>query len=189
MRIFSVIGMVVLSACGADTVSPGAQNFNDFESWGSGIEGFSAAPTNPTDTGNTSSGNTLYDGDYTGTYTLSVSSGGNTCTFSSVTLFVNITNGSMASVFEQPASSSCTFNGSTSTYSAKMLFDGVVGADTAIAGMFYEDTGFIFEGNWSGYISDFGGGSAQLAGTFNQQVSSINPGGLITVSGSFSVSK
>jgi hypothetical protein len=56
--------------------------------------------------------------------------------------------------------------------------------DTSITGMFYEETGFIFEGEWTGFVSG-GIELAQISGSFNQSITSINPGGLVTVSGSF----
>ena len=184
--LFTVVSFSIVG-CGSDTIPPNNQTFGDFDEWGSGIEGFSAVPTNPTDTGSTSTGNSAYDGDYQGTYTLSVSYGGNTCTFSNVSVYMSISSGMLASVFEQAAMADCNLTGSSSTYTERLLFDGIINADTTATGTIVEDTGFLFETTWSGFISDQGS-SVQLSGSFNQSASS-NIYGLVNVSGSFMVTK
>jgi hypothetical protein len=163
-------------ACGSDPVALKGQSFDDLENWGLGIEGFNPNSTAPIDTGGSSSGFTQYDGAYFGTYQLAVSYAGENCSFSDVSLIINIVNGDITGS-GQPGTTNC---GNI----AELSFDGTVGADTIASGMLYEETGFIFESNWSGYVvsaTDL----LQISGSFNESVTTINPGGLVTVSGSF----
>ena len=60
----------------------GDQDLGDFDSWGSGIEDFVAAPV--TDTGSTGSTDATYDGGYVGTFNMTLSHNGGVCTFSNV---------------------------------------------------------------------------------------------------------
>ena len=55
-----------LLGCAPDTVAPGEQDLGDFDSWGTGIEDFVAAPV--TDTGSTGTTDATYDGGYVGTF-------------------------------------------------------------------------------------------------------------------------
>jgi hypothetical protein len=174
MRYFTVA--VFMLACGSDPVALKGQSFDDLENWGLGIEGFNPNSTAPIDTGGSSSGFTQYDGAYFGTYQLAVSYAGENCSFSDVSLIINIVNGDITGS-GQPGTTNC---GNI----AELSFDGTVGADTIASGMLYEETGFIFESNWSGYVvsaTDL----LQISGSFNESVTTINPGGLVTVSGSF----
>jgi len=174
MRILP-IGFVLI-ACGGDPVSLKDQSFGELENWGLGIEGFNPNSNVPVDTGGPDTGFTQYDGAYFGTYQLAVSYAGTICAFSDVSLIINIVNGEITAS-GQPGTTDCGNN-------AKLTFDGSVNQDTTAAGMFYEDTGFIFEGDWNGFVVSTTE-TIQISGSFNQSVTSVNPGGLVTVSGSF----
>ena len=105
------------------------------------------------------------------------------CTFSDVGLIVNITNGELNGS-GQVGTSTCNLGAGDVEYSAKLSFDGTVSQDTTVTGMFYEDNILLFEGAWSGFVVDTGT-TKQISGTFNQNVESTNPGGLVSISGSF----
>lgn len=174
--------------CGSDTVTPSNQSFGDFSDWAEGIEGFASAPTGTTDTGGSGSSVNTYDGAYSGTYNLSISSSGYTCSFQNITLQTFITNGEMTTPFLTDAVQTCDLGYGSQTYTMRIYFDGTASADTTLTGTFAEDSVFIFEGDWTGFAMDLGG-TYQISGTFNQNVNSVNPGGLISVSGSFNLNQ
>ena len=167
---------IVLLGCGADPVALKDQSFGEFETWGLGIEGFNPNTTNPVDTGGGNTGFTQYDGAYFGTYQLAVSYAGENCSFSDVSVIFNVVNGEVTGS-GQPGTTTCGIQ-------AGLSFDGTINSDTTTGGMFFEDTGFIFEGDWTGYVVSTAD-AIQLSGSFNQSVTTVNPGGLVTVSGSF----
>lgn len=178
------IVFITLLACGADPTTVSAHKHNqEWEHWGSGIENFGAVAPGPTDTGGSTTGFTDYDGGYFGSYTFSISASGNSCTFSNVGLIVNVANGEVTGS-GQEGTTSCDLGSGTVEYTAKLSFDGTVLQDTTVSGMFYEDNIFFFEGAWDGFVVDTGT-VKQMSGTFNQNIESTNPGGLVTVSGSF----
>ena len=70
MRLFVFLALL---ACGSDPTTVTAQNHDhEWQTWGTGIENFGAAP-NPVDTGGNTSGFTDYDGGYFGSYTFTIS--------------------------------------------------------------------------------------------------------------------
>ena len=180
--------LLTMIGCGADTVSPSSQDFGDFSDWAEGIDGFSSAPTGTVDTGGTGSSVAMYDGVYSGTYNLSISSQGYTCSFQGVTLQVIIDDGQMSTPFLTDAIQTCDLGSGTQTYTMQVYFDGTANADTTLVGTFSEDSVFIFQGEWTGFAMDVGG-TYQVSGTFNQNINSVNPGGLISVSGSFNLNQ
>lgn len=176
--------LALLIGCGAETVTPGTQDFGDFDQWGSGIEGFSIAPT--TDT-NTSGGtaDSSYDGPYIGSYTLTLSHNGYVCTFSSVPIQVLVTNGTLSTPFPTPTSNSCDLSYGTATYSPNVSFDGTIASGGTLSGLIIEDSSFVFEATWTGSIMDLGNGTFQAYADFEEEVTTDFPPGLTTVSGSF----
>ena len=172
---YSIVAIFML-ACGADPVALKSQSFDELETWGQGIEGFNPNTSGPIDTGGPDNNFTQYDGAYFGTYQLAVSYAGNNCSFSDVSLIINVVNGVITGS-GQPGTTNCGIN-------AELSFDGVVNPDTTASGMLFEETGFIFESAWSGYVVSTTD-SLQISGSFNESVTTVNPGGLVTVSGSF----
>jgi hypothetical protein len=189
-RIKTLIGLVALVSvvgCAPETVMPGSQDIGDFEDWGSGIEGFSAAPV--TDTGNAGSTDGTYDGAYAGTYNMTLSYNGYVCSFTSVTLQVLITNGDISTPFMTTASADCDLSFGTNTYSPQVYFDGLVLSGGVLSGTLSEDSQFVFESAWSGTVSDLGSGAYQIFANFEQEVTTAFPGSPTTVSGSFILNK
>lgn len=173
-----------LTACGSDPTTLKAHSHDqEWEEWGSGIENFGVVASGSTDTGGTGTGFTDFDGGYFGSYNFTVSASGNSCTFSNVGLIVNVANGEVNGS-GQVGTTVCDLGFGSVEYSAKLSLDGTIGSDTVVNGMFYEDNIFFFEGAWSGFVVDTGT-VKQMSGTFNQNVESTNPGGLVSVSGSF----
>ena len=173
---------VTLLACGGEPIGLANQVFVEFENWGNGIENFGAVLPGTGDTDDTNSGFADYDGNYFGTYTFTISSGGQTCTFSSVGLILAIQNGEVDGS-GQPGSTTCDLGSGSVEYTARLSFDGTVTSDSLVVGMFYEDNIFFFEGDWSGFVSLTD--PMQISGTFTQNVETMNPGSLVSVSGSF----
>lgn len=178
-KIGLLLGML---GCAPETVAPGAQNLGEFDSWGSGIEDFAAAPV--TDTGTTTT-NTTYDGAYAGTYSMTLSYNGYVCTFSGVTLQVLVTNGALSTPFMTSASASCDLSYGTNTYSPQVFFEGVVSAEGILSGTLSEDSQFVFESAWTGTAMDLGSGAYQIFAEFDQEVTTAFPGSPTLVSGSF----
>lgn len=176
---------LALLACGSDpTTVKGQSHDHDWETWGSGIESFGAVTPGPTDTGSNNTGFSDYDGGYFGTYTFTISASGNSCTFSNVGLIINISNGEVDGS-GQVGTSTCNLGAGDVEYNAKLFFDGTVSQDTTVAGAVGEDNIFFFDGVWSGFVVDTGA-TKQISGTIgSQNVESTNPGGLVSISGSF----
>jgi len=178
-----------LMACAAETQTPKSQDLGEFESWGSGIEDFEAAPVTEGGTGTGEPADDTYDGSYVGTFNMTLSYNGYVCTFSNVTLGVTIDAGLLDTPFTPIVSQDCSF-GTTNTYSPQFYFGGTVGAGGTLSGLFSEDYAFNFEGAWTGSILDLGNGSYQIMSEdFNQQVAAFFPGDPTLVSGSFILTK
>ena len=175
---------LTLLACGGDPAGLADQDFIEFENWGNGIEGFGAVlpGTGDTDTDDTNSGFTDYDGNYFGNYTFTISNAGQTCTFTNVGLLIAIQNG-VIDGSGQPGETTCDLGSGSVVYTARLSFDGTIASDSSAVGMFFEDNISFFEGDWTGFatLTD----PIQVSGTFNQNVDTVNPGGLVSVSGSF----
>ena len=83
----------------------------------------------------------------------------------------------------QPGETTCDLGSGSVVYTARLSFDGTIASDSSAVGMFFEDNISFFEGDWTGFatLTD----PIQVSGTFNQNVDTVNPGGLVSVSGSF----
>lgn len=176
-----------LLGCAPDTVTPGEQDLGDFDSWGSGIEDFVAAPV--TDTGSTGSTDATYDGGYVGTFNMTLSYNGYVCTFSNVSLQVLINSGLISTPFMPTTSATCDLGYGSNTYSPQVYFEGTVGTGGVVTGTVSEDNQFVFESAWAGMVMDLGGGIYQISAEFNQDVTTAFPGSPTTVSGSFILNK
>ena len=179
--------LVGLMGCAPDTVAPGAQDLGEFESWGTGIEGFVAAAV--TDTGSTGTTDVTYDGGYVGTFNMTLSYNGYVCSFSNVSLQVLINSGLISTPFMPVTSADCDLGFGTNTYTPQVYFEGMVGAGGVVSGTIYEDNQFVFEGAWAGMVMDLGAGAYQISAEFNQDVTTAFPGSPTTVSGSFILNK
>ena len=176
-----------LMGCAPDTVAPGDQDLGDFDSWGSGIEDFVAAPV--TDTGSTGSTDATYDGGYVGTFNMTLSYNGYVCTFSNVSLQVLINSGLISTPFMPSTSATCDLGYGSNTYSPQVYFEGTVGTGGVVSGTLSEDNQFVFENSWAGMVMDLGAGAYQISAEFNQDVTTAFPGSPTTVSGSFILNK
>ena len=170
--------LILAIGCAEAPVGLKDQPFGEFESWGQGIEGFNPIVSGPVDTGDGPSGFTQYDGAYFGTYQLAVSYEGNNCSFSDIQLIINVVNGEIQGT-GQPGTTDC-------GNEAKLLFEGLISPDTTASGTLTEDTGFIFEASWIGFVVSVTD-SIQISGSFNEFVPTTNPGYSVAVSGSFIV--
>ena len=172
-----------LMGCASDTVAPGSQDLGEFESWGSGIEGFAAAAV--TDTGTAGTTDATYDGGYVGTFNMTLSYNGYVCSFSNVSLQVLINSGLISTPFMPTSSADCDLGFGTNTYTPQVYFEGTVGTAGAVSGTIAEDYQFEFERPWTGTVMDLGAGAYQISAEFNQDVTTAFPGSPTTVSGSF----
>ena len=186
-----ILGLLLTSmafmACGGDVVTVGEQDFEDFEEWGSGIDGFTMATT--ADTNTSGPADSSFDGAYAGTYELSMSYNGYTCTFSGVSMQVLINGGEMNTPFMTSATTTCDLSFGSNTYSPQVYFEGTVTSGGVLTGTLSEDSAFVYEASWTGMGADLGGGALQIVGQFNQEVAAIFPGNPTLISGSFTLNK
>lgn len=169
---------LLLAACGDAYTPLNELTFDEatLETWGNGIEGFNPnQPSGSVDTGGTDpTGFTDFDGTYFGTYSMSLSIAGSTCSCEGQMSAV-VTNGTIEGAGQQCVTD-C-------NRAAELSFTGTVSPDETAAGTVDEVLGFVFTSNWSGFVA-----GTQLSGTFNEQVPSQFDG-LITAYGTFNANR